>query len=185
MKKQPLMPKATALWLIENTCLTFDQIADFCGLHLLEIQGIADGEIASHIKPIDPTTHGQLVKDEISRCEHDKNATLNFSPLAMQMMNEQKKKMKSFRYTPKARREDKPNAIAWFLKNCPDIPTSKICKLIGTTKNTIDLIKNKEHWNSSNIVPKDPVLLGLCTQQDLDFEHERAKITSAKKAAIS
>ncbi len=147
----PLMPKATAVWLVENTALTFEQIADFCGMHSLEVQGIADGEVAAGIIGQDPVLLGQVTREEIERCEKDEKARLSLSGNAMQYVS---KKVKGARYTPVARRQDKPD--------------SKIVKLIGTTKSTIAAVRGKTHWNSSNIKPRDPVLLGLCSQMHLD-----------------
>lgn len=161
----PLMPKATAVWLIENTTLTFDQVGDICGMHALEVQGIADGEVAVGIIGQDPTGNGQLTWDEIRRCEADPKARLKLAATARQYVST---KIKGSRYTPVARRQDKPDAISWFLKTHPYIPDSQIVKLIGTTKNTIAAVRDRSHWNSSNIKPKDPVLLGLCTQTNLD-----------------
>lgn len=161
----PLMPKATAVWLVENTTLTFEQIGDFCGMHSLEVQGIADGEVAVGIIGTDPTTNGQLTMEEIRRCEEDEDARLKIADTARQYIN---KKAKGARYTPVARRQDKPEAIAWMLKTHPYIPDSQIVKLIGTTKNTINAVRGRTHWNIANIKPKDPVLLGLCMQTHLD-----------------
>lgn len=161
----PLMPKATAVWLVENTALTFEQIADFCGMHSLEVQGIADGEVAAGIIGQDPVLLGQVTREEIERCEKDEKARLSLSSNAMQYVS---KKVKGARYTPVARRQDKPDAIAWLIKNYPQLPDSKIVKLIGTTKSTIAAVRGKTHWNSSNIKPRDPVLLGLCSQMHLD-----------------
>ena len=171
----PLMPKATAVWLVENTGLTFDQIANFCGLHVLEVQGIADGEVARGIKGVDPVTHGQITLEEITRCENDPNASITLSPSAIKLMKEQEVSNKKGKYIPVARRQDKPNAIAWILKNCPELTDAQISKLIGTTKNTINLIRTKTHWNYSNLRAKDPVLLGLCTQADLNYVSELAR----------
>ncbi len=171
----PLMPKATAVWLIENTTLTFEQIANFCGLHHLEIQGIADGEVAKGIIGLDPTTNGQLSHEEIKRCEQDSSQSLRLSEDAVKHMIVEQKSHKGGKYTPVARRQDKPEAVAWLLKNCPEMADSQITKLIGTTKNTIDSIRNKTHWNSQNIKPKDPVLLGLCSQTELDKVYAVAK----------
>lgn len=165
----PLMPKSTAVWLVENTALTFEQIADFCGMHSLEVQGIADGEVAAGIIGQDPMQAGELRKEEISRCEADPKARLKISERATQYDAMTKKKgRKGARYTPIARRQDKPEAIAWLLKHHPYLPDSKTVRLIGTTKKTIEAIRERTHWNISNIKPKDPVLLGLCTQTALD-----------------
>lgn len=176
----PLMPKATAIWLIENTSLTFGQIADFCNLHPLEVQGMADGEVAKGIIGVDPVVSGQLTKDEISRCENDPKRRLNLSESAQKLMKEQAKQKKSAKYTPIARRQDKPDAIAWLIQNCPELNDSQIMKLVGTTKATIKSVKEKSHWNSQNIRARDPVLLGLCTQTELDRVYELAR----QKAAI-
>lgn len=163
----PLMPKATAVWLVENTKLSFAQIAEFCGMHLLEVQGIADGEVASGIVGKDPIAAHQLTREEIVRCEaNPKNSLKLITSTEVYIKN--KKKQKSSRYTPVARRQDKPAAVAWILKNCPDVTDIQITRLIGTTKTTIASIRQKTHWNYSNIVGKDPVLLGLCSQNDLD-----------------
>ncbi len=162
----PLMPKATAVWLIDNTSLTFEQIAQFCGMHPLEVKGIADAEVAVGIIGIDPTVNGQLTDEEIKRCEKDHNLKLQLSEAARRLMETKKKK--TAKYTPVARRQDKPDAIAWLLKHCPEISESQIIKLVGTTKNTIRAVKERSHWNSSNIRPRDPVLLGLCSQGELD-----------------
>lgn len=176
----PLMPKATAVWLIENTTLTFEQIAEFCGMHSLEVKGIADGEVAVGIIGQDPITSGQLTLEEIKRCESDSTARLNLSTRAKKHLEAKKKK--GARYTPVARRQDKPDAIAWLLKHCPEMTEAQITKLIGTTKNTIQAVRDKTHWNSNNIRPRDPVLLGLCTQVELDKMLEKAKITASAKA---
>jgi uncharacterized protein len=162
----PLMPKATAVWLIQNTSLTFEQIADFCGLHVMEVQGIADGDVARGIIGIDPIVSGQVSREEIARCEKDPSATIRLSEAALKL-NSQTKQSKS-KYTPVARRQDKPDAVAWLLKNCPEMTDAQITKLIGTTKNTIESVRSKSHWNMQNIKPKDPVLLGLCSQSELD-----------------
>lgn len=172
---KPLMPKATAVWLVENTTLTFEQIAEFCGLHLLEVQGIADGEVASGIVGQNPVTAGQLSKEEITACEKDGKRRLQLSTAARQFNEVQAKKKRSSRYTPVARRQDKPDAIAWIAKHCPDITDAQIAKLVGTTKNTIRSVRERTHWNMSNIKPRDPVLLGLCTQTELDRVLEKYK----------
>ena len=163
----PLMPKATAVWLVENTKLTFEQIGDFCGMHPLEIQGIADGEVAVGIMGQNPMDMGELSKEEIEKAEANPDYRMVMSEKAVQHMKMNKSK-KGARYTPVARRQDKPEAIAWILKNHPYIPDSKIVRLIGTTKKTIDSIRERTHWNINNIKAKDPVLLGLCMQTHLD-----------------
>jgi uncharacterized protein len=161
----PLMPKATAVWLVENTALSFEQIAEFCGMHPLEVQGIADGEVSGGIRGLDPLANGQLSMEEIKRCEQDSTARLEILGTAKQYISQ---KTKGSRYTPVARRQDKPDAIAWLIKHFPPMTDAQIAKLIGTTKNTIQAVRTKTHWNSSNIKPRDPVLLGLCTQTHLD-----------------
>ena len=161
----PLMPKATAVWLVENTALNFEQIAEFCGMHPLEVQGIADGEVSGGIRGMDPIASGQLSLEEIHRCEKDKTARLELLGTARQYIA---RKTKGSRYTPVARRQDKPDAIAWLVKHYPAMTDAQIAKLIGTTKNTIQAVRGKTHWNSNNIKPRDPVLLGLCTQTHLD-----------------
>ena len=166
----PLMPKATAVWLVENTALTFEQIGDFCGMHSLEVQGIADGEVAVGIVGQDPVAAQQVLREEIEKAEADSDYRMKLSPKAREHT---KQKGKGARYTPIARRQDKPEAIAWLLKNHPYLPESKIVRLIGTTKKTIEAIRERTHWNISNIKPKDPVLLGLCTQTALDEQVEK------------
>lgn len=172
MATAPFMPKATAKWLIENTALTFEQIAKFCQMHPLEIQGIADGEVAASIQPNDPIKSGELTKEEIERCEAEENATLNMHSSAIEFLS---KKRTGARYTPVARRQDKPDAIAWLLKNHSELADSQIVKLIGTTKKTIESIRERSYWNISNLNPRDPVLLGLCTQTALNGATEKAK----------
>ncbi len=168
----PLMPKATAVWLVDNTSLTFDQIADYCGLHRLEVQGIADGEVAIGIQGIDPIANSQLTRDEIERCEKDPSARLKMLKLDLP---EPSKRTKGPRYTPVAKRQDKPDAIAWLLRHHPELKESQIAKLIGTTKNTIQAVDERTHWNSPNIRPRDPVLLGLCAQSELNAAVDRAR----------
>ncbi len=168
----PLMPKATAVWLVDNTSLTFDQIADYCGLHRLEVQGIADGEVAIGIQGIDPIANSQLTRDEIERCEKDPSARLKMLKLDLP---EPSKRTKGPRYTPVAKRQDKPDAIAWLLRHHPELKESQIAKLIGTTKTTIQAVDERTHWNSPNIRPRDPVLLGLCAQGELNAAVERAR----------
>lgn len=174
----PLMPKATAVWLIDNTMLTFDQIGEFCGMHPLEVQGIADGEVAVGIVGQDPIANGQLRREEIEKCEKDPNARLE---LNMESRKYLKKKTKGGKYTPVARRQDKPDAIAWLLKQHPEVTDAQIVKLVGTTKNTIQAIRERTHWNTQNIRPRDPVLLGLCKQTDLDKAVEKARLLQSKE----
>ena len=178
----PLMPKATAVWLLDNTKLTFDQIGDFCGMHPLEIQGIADGEVAIGIMGQNPIEGNELELEEITKAEADEGYRMVMSDKAVKHMKMSKAK-KGARYTPVARRQDKPEAIAWIIKHYPYIPDSQIVKLIGTTKKTIDSIRGKTHWNISNIKPKDPVLLGLCMQSHL--EATAAKFRPAGAAPVA
>ena len=159
------MPKATAVWLVDNTSLTFKQIADFCGLHELEVVGIADGDVAQGISGQDPMHSGQLTLEEIERCAKNPDASLVLSSSIADSFISKKKKGK---YTPVARRQDKPDAIQWLVKNCPGITDKQIIKLIGTTISTIDAIRDRTHWNMANIRTRDPVLLGLCSQVELD-----------------
>lgn len=161
----PLMPKATAVWLVENTTLNFNQIADFCGLHELEIQAIADGEVATGMQGLNPINTHELTADEIKRCEADPDATLKMTqrddlpaPVARQ---------KGPRYTPVAKRQDKPDAIAWLVKTHPELTDAQIAKLIGTTKSTIAKVRDRSHWNMQNIRPRHPLELGLCSSRDL------------------
>ncbi len=161
----PLMQKATAVWLLDNTVLTFSQIAKFCGLHELEVNGIADGEVANGIRGMDPIANNQLTSEEIKRCEGDINADLNLmiNPAAIG-----EGKRRGPRYTPLSKRQDRPAAIAWLVKFHPDLTDAQISKLIGTTKPTIQSIRNRTHWNITNFQPIDPVTLGLCKQTELD-----------------
>lgn len=170
----PLMPKATAVWLIDNTKLTFDQIAFFCGLHPLEVKGIADGEVAIGIVGQDPVASSQLTTAEIARCEANPAANLKLLastvPLARQ-------KTKGARYTPLSKRQDRPDAIAWLLKYHPEVGDAQVQKLLGTTKATIDSVRSRTHWNAPNIKPRDPVSLGICSQSELD----RVLLLAAKR----
>jgi len=161
----PLMPKATAVWLIENTSLTFSQIAKFCHLHELEIQGIADGDIANGIIGQNPISSGQLTQAEITRCEQNKSSSLNLNENAASQIID---KGKQGKYTPIARRQDKPDGIAYLLKYYPEITNNQIKKLIGTTDKMIDSIRSRNHWNMKNIKPRDVVLLGLCSQSQFN-----------------
>ncbi len=169
---QPLMPKATAVWLIDNTTLSFDQIADFCGLHQLEVQGIADGEVAVGIQGMDPVANGQVTREELERCQKDPSTRLN---LAKHDLPQPAKRTKGPRYTPVAKRQDKPDGIAWLQRHHPELKDSQIANLIGTTKNTIQAVRERSHWNSPNIRPRDPVLLGLCSQVELNSVVEKAR----------
>src|ERR1700752_114332 len=169
---KPLMPKATAVWLVENTSLSFEQIAEFCGLHVLEVKGIADGDVAHGIKGMDPIPSGQLTRDEIAKAEKDSSYRLK---LAEPKVEEPEVKTKRGpRYTPVSRRQDRPNAILWLLKNHPELKDSQIMRLVGTTKPTIIAIRERSHWNSPNLQAQDPVTLGLCSQIDLDNEGQKA-----------
>jgi len=168
---QLLMPKATAVWLIDNTSLSFDQIADFCNLHPLEVQSIADGEAGVGIQGYDPIQSGQLTTEEIGRCQNDPSARL---VLAKTDLPVPARRTKGPRYVPVARRGDKPDGIAWLVKHHPELKDSQIVKLIGTTKETIGKIRERTHWNIANITAKHPAMLGLCTQRDLDAAIEKA-----------
>lgn len=170
--RKPLMPKATAVWLVENTSLSFDQIAEFCGLHVLEVKGIADGDVAQGIKGLDPVTSNQLTRDEIERAEKDASHRLKLAVSKVAMPEAVSKR--GPRYTPVSRRHDRPNAVLWLLRNHPELKTSQLMRLVGTTKPTIAQIKDRSHWNSPNLVPQDPVTLGLCTQIELDAEVKKA-----------
>lgn len=173
MSSAPLMPKATAVWLVENTSLSFDQIADFCKLHPLEVKGIADGEVAQGIKGMDPVTTGQLTRDEIARAEADPAYRLQITESRRVPVPEAKPK-KGPRYTPVSKRQDRPNAILWLVRNHPELKDSQIMRLVGTTKSTIQSVRDRTHWNSQQLTPMDPVTLGLASQTDLDYEVRRA-----------
>jgi hypothetical protein len=175
---KPLMPKATAVWLIENTTLTFDQVADFCGLHPLEVKGIADGEVAAGIVGMDPIANGQVTRDDIERCQKDPQARLKMAKTSIELP---KRKGRGGRYTPVSKRQDKPDAIAWIVKFHPEVSDAAISKLLGTTKSTIQQIRDRSHWNYQNIRPRDPVGLGLCTQIDLD---EAVRKAQGRRAAM-
>jgi len=158
------MPKATAVWLIEKTALTFTQIADFCGMHPLEVQAIADGEVAQGIVGYDPVANGQLMLDEIKRCEKSPDLRLRMMPVQNPLL----RRSRGARYTPVAKRNDRPDAIAFLLRNYPQLSEAQVVKLLGTTKDTIQKVRERTHWNSANIKPRDPVILGLCSQTDLN-----------------
>jgi uncharacterized protein len=172
MTDKPLMPKATAVWLVENTSLTFEQIADFCGLHVLEVKGIADGDVAHGIRGSDPITSGQLTREEIARAQEDPSYRLTLSKSKV-FIPEMKTK-RAPKYTPVSRRQDRPNAILWLLRHHPELRDSQIMRLVGTTKTTIESIRERTHWNAPNLQPQDPVALGLCSQIDLDHEVQKA-----------
>lgn len=171
MSTQLLMPKATAVWLVDNTALSFDQIAGFCRLHPLEVKAIADGDAAQGIKGLDPINTGQLTRDEIAAAEKDPDHKLK---MAESKVRVPEAKRKGARYTPLSKRQDRPNAILWLVRNHAELKDAQISRLVGTTKSTIDQVRNRSHWNSSNLAPMDPVTLGICSQIDLDFEIERA-----------
>jgi hypothetical protein len=158
------MPKATAVWLIEKTALTFTQIAEFCGMHPLEVQAIADGEVAQGIVGYDPVANGQVTAEEIRRCEADPSLRLHMLP----QRDPVARRSRGARYTPVAKRNDRPDAIAFLLRNYPQLTEAQVVKLLGTTKETIQKVRERSHWNSANIKPRDPVILGLCSQTDLN-----------------
>lgn len=176
----PLMPKAKAVWLLENTVLTFEQVADFCGLHELEVQAIADGEVAIGMQGTSPVAAGELTSEEIQRCEADQNEQLK---ITIADLPDPRKKRKEARYTPVAKRQDRPNAISWLIKNYPELRDSQISKLVGTTKPTINAIRDRSHWNSTNIAPQNPVGLGLCSGDELEKAIEIAKTRLGKSQA--
>lgn len=175
MSEAPLMPKATAVWLVENTSLTFDQIAEFCKLHPLEVKGIADGEVATGIKGHDPINTGQLTREELDVAAKNPEHKLRLAERKVKVP--EMKRAKGPRYTPVSKRHDRPNAILWLTRNHPELKDAQIIRLVGTTKATIAQIKERQHWNSAQLQPIDPVSLGLCTQIDLDFEVGRAAKT--------
>src|SRR5207244_5140462 len=172
MTATPLMPKATAVWLVENTALSFDQVADFCKLHPLEVKAIADGDAAQGIKGLDPVLTGQLSREDIEQAEHDPERHLKLADPKVRLPEPKSKK--GPRYTPVSRRQDRPNAILWLLRNHPELKDAQIMRLVGTTKSTIESIRERTHWNAANLQPMDPVTLGLCSQIDLDLEVHRA-----------
>lgn len=171
MAQTLLMPKATAVWLVDNTALSFDQIAEFCSLHPLEVKAIADGDSAQGIKGLDPVSTGQLTREELQKAQENPEHKLQMAKPKV-MVPERKKKAP--RYTPVSRRQDRPNAILWLTRHHPELKDSQIIKLVGTTKPTIQAIRDRSHWNSANLTPSDPVILGLCTQIALDAEVAKA-----------
>ena len=177
MNDKPFMPKATAVWLVENTKISFKQIADFCNLHELEVKGIADGDVAKGIKAYNPILAGQLTRDEIEECSKDNNKSITLNKKTLDIQFEKKKK----RYVPLSKRQDRPDAVVWFIKHYPQLSDGQIAKLIGSTKNTVSLIKSKNYWNSSNLSAKDPVVLNLCTQKDIQNAFEKAERRIARK----
>ena len=163
MNDKPFMPKATAVWLVENTKISFKQIADFCDLHELEVKGIADGDVANGIKAYNPILAGQLTREEIEACSKDTNRMLAINIKTLDIKKERKKP----RYVPLSKRQDRPEAVLWLLKNQPQLSDGQIGKLVGSTKNTVTLIRNKNYWNFSNLLAKDPVVSNLCSQIDI------------------
>ena len=177
MSDKPFMPKATAVWLVENTKISFKQIAAFCDLHELEVKGIADGDVAKGIKAYNPILAGQLTRDEIEASSKDINR-----PLVLNKKNlEIKSEKKTNTYVPLSKRQDRPEAVLWLIKNCPQLSSGQIVKLVGSTKKTVDLIRNKRYWNSSNLSPKDPVVSNLCSQVDIKKAIEKADRKADRK----
>ena len=179
MNDRPLMPKATAVWLVENTKISFKQIADFCNLHELEVKGIADGDVEKGIKAYNPILAGQLTREEIVASSKDSNRPLVLSKKNLDISISTRKKKP--RYVPLSKRQDRPNAVLWLIKNYPELSDRQIGKLVGSTKNTVSLIKNNNYWNSSNLTPKDPVVSSLCSQIDIKNEVEKANRKDAGK----
>ncbi|AXS41822.1 cell cycle transcriptional regulator TrcR [Breoghania sp. L-A4] len=171
MANTPLMPKATAVWLVDNTSLSFDQVAAFCKLHPLEVKAIADGDAAQGIKGLDPILTGQLTREDIEKAQADPSVILKVAPPKTTVPEA---KRRGPRYTPVSRRQDRPNAILWLVRNHPELKDAQVIRLVGTTKPTIEAIRERTHWNSANLTPMDPVTLGLCTQIELDLEVSKA-----------
>src|ERR1700761_4962418 len=172
MTNAPLMPKATAVWLLDNTALTFDQVADFTKMHPLEIRAIADGDAAQGIKGMDPLSNGQLTREEIEKGERNPEYQLRLQESKVVLPTQSKKK--GPRYTPVSRRHERPSAILWLVRNHPELKDAQIMRLVGTTKTTIASVRDRTHWNALTLTPIDPVTLGLCSQIELDFEVQRA-----------
>ena len=183
MSEVPFMPKATAVWLVENTTLTFRQIAKFCNLHELEIKGIADGDVAKGIKAYNPILAGQLSRDEIDACSKDPERSLNLIKKTEAVQVKDRKRPK---YTPLSKRQDRPDAILWMCKNTPELTDGQISKLVGSTKGTVSLIRKRSYWNFSNLKPRDPVILALCTQENFQKALDKAKrrVEREKKAKL-
>lgn len=179
MSDKPLMPIATAVWLIDNTSLTFDQIADFCVLHPLQVKGIADGDVAAGVRGIDPISNSQLTREELEKAETDPDYRMKLSRPKTLVAE---KPRKGPRYTPLSKRQNRPDAIAWMVRNHPEVSDAQIAKLLGTTKSTIQSVRNRTHWNSANLTPQDPVGLGLCSQIELDAVVRKAAAKRAKLA---
>tara|TARA_B100001113_G_C20846051_1_gene507498 strand:- start:43 stop:633 length:591 start_codon:yes stop_codon:yes gene_type:complete len=183
MSETPFMPKATAVWLVENTTLTFKQIANFCKLHELEVKGIADGDVAKGIKAYNPILAGQLTREEVDLCSKDQNRDLKLIERTEEVQVKERKKPK---YTPLSKRQDRPDAALWLLKNYPEFTDGQVSKIVGSTKGTVSLIRKRSYWNFSNLKAKDPVILGLCTQSAFEKALEKAKrrVEREKKAKI-
>ena len=177
MSDKPFMPKATAVWLVENTKISFKQIADFCDLHELEIKGIADGDVAKGIKAYNPILAGQLTREEIEKSSKDINRPLTLNKKILDIKSEKKTK----KYVPLSKRQDRPEAVLWLTKNYPQLSDGQIVRLVGSTKNTVDLIRNKRYWNSSNLASKDPVVSNLCSQIDIENAVDKAQRKAARK----
>ncbi|MFL2887560.1 MAG: cytoplasmic protein [Pelagibacterales bacterium MED-G40] len=183
MSETPFMPKATAVWLVENTTLTFRQIANFCNLHELEVKGIADGDVAKGIKAYNPILAGQLSREEIESCSKNPDQALNLSKRSEDVQVKERKKPK---YTPLSKRQDRPDAILWLCKNAPELNDGQISKLVGSTKGTVSLIRKRSYWNFSSLKPRDPVILALCTQEVYQKAVDKAKrrVEREKKAKL-
>ena len=181
MNDRPLMPKATAVWLVENTKISFKQIADFCNLHELEVKGIADGDVEKGIKAYNPILAGQLTREEIVASSKDSNRPLVLSKKNLDISISISTRKKKPRYVPLSKRQDRPNAALWLIKNYPKLSDRQIGKLVGSTKNTVSLIKNNNYWNSSNLTPKDPVVSSLCSQIDIKNAVEKANLKATGK----
>ena len=177
MSDKPFMPKATAVWLVENTKISFKQIAVFCDLHELEVKGIADGDVAKGIKAYNPILAGQLTREEIEQASMDVNKSLILNKKILDIKSEKR----SNTYIPLSKREDRPQAVLWLTKNYPQLSDGQIVRLVGSTKNTVSLIRNKRHWNSSNLTPKDPVVSNLCTQADIKNAVDKADRKAVRK----
>ena len=177
MSDKPFMPKATAVWLVENTKISFKQIADFCALHELEVKGIADGDVAKGIKAYNPILAGQLTREEIESSSKDVNRPLALNKKILDIKSEKKVK----KYVALSKRQDRPEAVLWLTKNCPQLSDGQIVKLVGSTKNTVSAIRNKNYWNSSNLSPKDPVVSNLCTQIEIKNAIDKAERKIARK----
>ena len=180
MSDKPFMPKATAVWLVDNTKISFKQIADFCDLHELEVKGIADGNVAKGIKAYNPILARQLTREEIELSSKDINRPLTLNKKILDI----KSQKKINRYVPLSKRQDRPEAVQWLIRNCPQISDGQIVKLIGSTKNTVSAIRNKSYWNSSNLSPKDPVVSNLCSQAEIKNAVDKADKKTARKKEI-